>query len=130
MKKIYLGFIIGLLFIFSGCSFIKGKGEEITYETKNPDAEEVLTLEPDANIFQHDNTVYQTNIDWVDELTVTKDEQVGEIKKKNETDTTFENEMSNILPVGTKIYSTKERDDILIVEFNGETLKYLALVEG
>jgi hypothetical protein len=38
--------------------------------------------------------------------------------------------MSNKLPVGAKIFSTKERGDILIVEFEEKKLKYLAIVEG
>ncbi len=38
--------------------------------------------------------------------------------------------MSNKLPVGTKIFSAKERGDILIVESEGEIKKYLAIVEG
>jgi hypothetical protein len=38
--------------------------------------------------------------------------------------------MSNKLPVGTKIFTAKERGDILIVESEGEIKKYLANVEG
>ena len=93
-------------------------------------AEEVLTLDPDADIFRFDDVIYQTNIDWVDELTLTKDVQIGEIKTKNNTNTDFENEMANKLPVGAKIFSAKERNDILLVEINGDILKYLAIVEG
>lgn len=104
--------------------------EVVVHETKNPDAKEILTLEPNADIFQYDDVIYITHIDWVDELEITKDEQVGEIKAKNETDTNFENDMANKLQVGTKIFSVKERNDILIVKYNEETLRYLALVEG
>jgi len=38
--------------------------------------------------------------------------------------------MSNKLPIGTKIFSAKERGDILIVEIEGKITKYLAIVEG
>lgn len=38
--------------------------------------------------------------------------------------------MSNKLPVGAKIYSVKDRGDILLVENNGQILKYIAIVEG
>ena len=51
-------------------------------------------------------------------------------KTRNKKDTNFKNEVSNILPVGTKIYSAKERDDILVVEIDGVIRKYLAIVEG
>jgi hypothetical protein len=94
------------------------------------DAEEVLTLDSNANIFQYEGVIYKTNIDWVEDLTLTKDVQIGKIKTKNDTNKDFKNETSNILPVGTKIFSAKERGDILIVEFEGKALKYLAIIEG
>jgi len=94
------------------------------------DAEEVLRLDSDADIFQYDGVIYKTNIDWVENLTLTKGSQIGEIKTRNEKDTNFKNEVSNTLPVGTKIFSAKERGDILVVEIDGELRKYLAIVEG
>lgn len=122
--------VLGLLTI-SGCSNLTNIGKTKVHETKNPDAEEILTLDPQADIFQFDGVIYQTGIDWVEELTLTKNEQVGEIKTRNETDTNFEDEMSNKLPVGAKIFSIKEKEGpILLVESEGELLKYLALLEG
>lgn len=119
-----------LLLIFAGCSSNNDQTEVSIHETKNPDAEEILTLDPHANIFQYEEVIYQTHIDWVDELSVTKAEQIGEINIQNETNTTYVNNMANKLRVGTKIFSVKERSDILIVETDGEVLKYLAIVEG
>ena len=115
-----------------GCSNSSNTGKIEVHTTENPDAKEILTLDPEADIFQFDGVIYQTGIDWVDELTLTKGEQVGEIKKtRNDTDTNFENEMSNKLPVGAKIFSTIEKEGpILLVESEGEILKYLALLEG
>ncbi|HEY4600300.1 MAG TPA: hypothetical protein VIG73_03235 [Cerasibacillus sp.] len=121
-------FIVSILLIIvtvAGCS---AGEEEVTIDTI--DAEEVLSLDPDADIFQFDGVIYQTNIDWVEELDLTKDVQIGEIKKRNDTNTDFSDDMSNKLPVGTKIFSAKERGDILLVEFYGEILKYLVVVEG
>ena len=84
-----------------------------------------------ADIFQFEGIIYKTGIDWVEELTLTKGEQVGEIKTKNDTDTNFEDEMSNKLPVGAKIFSTVEKEGpILLVESEGEILKYYGWVEG
>ena len=83
-----------------------------------------------ADIFQYDGVIYKTNIDWVEELHLTKDVQIGEIKTKNDANTDFKDEMSNKLPIGAKIFFTKEREDILIVESEGEIKKYLAIVEG
>ena len=80
--------------------------------------------------FQYDGVIYKTNIDWVEELSLTKDVQIDEIQTKNDTNTDFKNEMSNKLPVGTKIFFTKERGDILIDESEGKIKKHLAIVEG
>jgi hypothetical protein len=113
--------------MISGCS---NEGESTTVTIDSIDAKEVLTLDSDADIFQYKGIIYQTNIDWVEELSLTNDVQIGEIKTKNDTNTDFKDEMSNKLPIGAKIFSTKEREDILIVESEGEIKKYLAIVEG
>ncbi|MDW0117538.1 hypothetical protein QTL97_11370 [Sporosarcina thermotolerans] len=121
-------FIILTAFV---CSNSSGTGELDVHSTGNPDAKEILTLDPEADIFQFEGVIYKTGIDWVEELTLTKGEQVGEIKKRSDTDTNFENEMSNKLPVGAKIFSTIEKEGpILLVESEGEILKYYAIVEG
>lgn len=106
------------------------QGGTTTVSIDRIDAEEVLTLDSDADIFQYDGVIYKANIDWVEELSLTKDVQIGEIKTKNDANTDFRDGMSNKLPVGTKIFSTKERGEILIVESKGEIKKYLAIVEG
>jgi len=127
LKKFFYGLIALALFMISGCNIQKGTA---TVSNESIDAKEVLTLDSDADIFQYDGVIYKTNIDWVEELSLTKDVQIGEIKTNNDTDTKFKDEMSNKLPVGAKIFSTKEREDILIVESEGEIKKYLAIVEG
>jgi hypothetical protein len=113
--------------MITGCS---NDGEITNASIDRINAEEVLRLDPEADIFQYDGVIYKTNIDWVEELSLTKDVQIGEIKTKNDNNTDFKNEMANKLPVGAKIFSAKERGDILIVELEGEILKYLAIVEG
>ncbi|MDI2586220.1 hypothetical protein OR571_03525 [Psychrobacillus sp. NEAU-3TGS] len=128
VQKLFYVLIALTLFMNSGCS---NEGETTTVTTIDSiDAEEVLTLDSDADIFQYDGVIYKTNIDWVEELSLTKDVQIGEIKTKNDANKDFRDEMSNKLPVGAKIFSTKERGDILIVESEGEIKKYLAIVEG
>lgn len=122
--------LVFVLLIVVGCSTVT----ETSHVTENPDAEEILSLDPEASILQFDGIVYQTGIDWVEDLSFTKDEQVGEIKKQNDTDTNFEDEMANKLPVGAKIYSVKEEGKvagpILLVEAEGKQFKFLGFVEG
>ena len=131
IPRIFFVMVVFVFFTVIGCSNSSNTGKIEVHETGNPVAKEILTLDPEADIFQFDDVIYETGIDWVEELTLTKGEQVGEIKTRNDTDTNFENEMSNKLPVGAKIFSTIEKEGpILIVEFEGEILKYLALLEG
>ena len=131
VPRILFGLVIFVLLTAVGCSNSSDTGEIGVHKTENPDAKEILTLFPEADIFQFEGVIYQTGIDWVEELTLTKGEQVGEIKTRNDTDTNFEDEMSNKLPVGAKIFSTIEKEGpILLVESEGEILKYYALVEG
>ncbi|WP_246880103.1 hypothetical protein [Bacillus suaedae] len=127
VQKLFYVLITFVLFMITGCS---NGGETTKVTIDSIDAEEVITLDPDADIFQYDGLIYKTNIDWVEELSLTKDVKIGEIKTKNDTNTDFKDEMANKLPVGAKIFSAKERGDILIVELEGEILKYLAIVEG
>lgn len=128
-KSFYILLVL-IALVVSGCSDTSKESKEFTVTIDTIDAKEVLTLDTNADIFKYDGVIYKTNIEWVEELQLTKDIQIGEIKIKNTENTDFKDEMSNKLPVGTKIYSTKERGDILIVEFEEETKKYLAIVEG
>jgi hypothetical protein len=127
VQRLFYIMIVLMLFTITGCS---NGGETTKVSIDHINAEEVLRLDPDADIFQYDGVIYKTNIDWVEELSLTKDVEIGEIKTKNVTNTDFKDEMANKLPVGAKIFSAKERGDILIVEVEGEILKYLAIVEG
>ncbi|MER2077170.1 hypothetical protein [Psychrobacillus psychrotolerans] len=127
VQKLFYILIALPFLMISGCS---NDGEVTTVTIDSIDAEEILKLDSNADIFQYDGVIYKTNIDWVDELSLTKDVQIGEIKTKNDANTNFKDEMSNKLPVGAKIFSAKERGDILIVESEGEIKKYLVIVEG
>lgn len=131
MPRLLFGLIILILLTAGGCSNSSDKSQTETHTTGNPDAKEILTLDPEADIFQFEGVIYQAEIDWVEELSLTKDEQVGEIKMRNDRNTDFEDEMSNKLPVGARIFSTLEKEGpILLVESDGEVLKYYALIEG
>ena len=131
VPRLFFGLVVFVILTAFGCSNSSGTGKIEVHNTGNPDAKEILTLDPEADIFQFEGLIYTTGIDWVEKLTLTKDEQVGVIKTRNDTDTNFEDEMSNKLPVGAKIFSTIEKEGpILLVESEGKILKYYALVEG
>jgi hypothetical protein len=129
MKKNILVFMLMVCICYlSGCV----KTEIKTVTSKNPDAEEILNLDKNADILQWEKIIYKTDIEWVNELKLTKNEFVGEITEEfsNDFSKSFKDGMANQLPIGTKIYTTKERDDVLIVEYNGKVKHYLALTEG
>ena len=132
MKKIFLlttAFLISVL--LAACGNGNSDSNIAVDSTENPEAEEVLNLDPEADIFQFNDVIYTTGIDWVEGKKLTKNKQIGKIKEKNEDDTDFSNGTANKLPVGAIIYTTKEENDMfLIVDSDGETKKYYALVEG
>ncbi|WP_066058286.1 hypothetical protein [Robertmurraya korlensis] len=128
VQKLFLLLISLALFTITGCSNVGETTTKVSIDSI--DAKEVLSLDPNADIFQYDGVIYKTNIDWVEDLSLTKDVQIGEIKAQNDVNTEFNDEMANKLPVGSKIFSAKERTDILIIESEGEDYKYLAIVEG
>lgn len=97
-------------------------------ESKPPSAEELLALDPQADLFQWEETIYETNIDWTKSLNVTKHQQVGVIQKTAATH--FEHGTASRLKKGTPIYSVKEREDLLIAELNGQIIIYAAHAEG
>ncbi|MEK5132872.1 hypothetical protein NST39_02140 [Bacillus sp. FSL W8-0645] len=97
-------------------------------ESKPPSAEEILALDEQADLFQWEETVYEANVDWTHQLTVTKDLQLGVIQKT--ADEHFDHGTATHLKKGTAIYSVKERKDLLIAELNGQIIIYAAHAEG
>lgn len=125
-KVIFWG--VNMLLAFSllvACN--NDNNEETTSSSKPPTAQEVLRDEPDADIFQIKGIIYQTGIEWVNNVKVTKNKKIGIIKETSKSK--FKDGTASKLPPNTEIFSTNEQD-ILIVEENGEVKKYVALSEG
>ncbi|WP_282937534.1 hypothetical protein [Paenibacillus sp. RC67] len=118
-------------FITTGCT-----KEEIlmtSEQTKtigNPTAQEVLSMDPNANVFMCKDMIYNAGIPWVDELKLTKDIQLTEITHQSNDGKAFKNGTANKLTVGTKIFRVKERNDILIAETERGDIRFYQLVEG
>ncbi|MFJ7735700.1 hypothetical protein ACIQ2D_05085 [Lysinibacillus sp. NPDC097287] len=121
-----------LITVFLGNLLLWGCSErEITTVTfDNPTAQEILKMDSEADIFQWDNTIYQTNIDWVDGLILTEGDLVGVIEYNSSNSIDFKDTTANILPIGTEIYKVKERNDVLIAKYKNELKYYFQLVEG
>ncbi len=123
MKFIRIVLLVSIVFSLVSCA-------SITENTSIIDAEEVLRLDPEADIFQHENIIYKAIADWVEELHLTADDQVTEITHQTGNSDAFENGTANQLPIGTLIYSASGRSDILLADVDGELIPYLANVEG
>lgn len=121
--------LLSCFIILNGCVPIDTNRKQVVLP---PSAEEELSYDPDVDIFMLNNVIYKTDIDWVNELELTIDEQVAMISSNydKESSKEFSNEMATSIPIGSKIYSTIEREDILIVDINGAYKKYYVLSEG
>lgn len=98
--------------------------------SRPPDAAETLTFNPHADILQWDDAIYQTDIDWVDVISLVAHEQLGEITFEASRAEDFKNGAANTLPLGAKIYSVHDRQDILIVTYHNVMKRYLRNSEG
>jgi hypothetical protein len=129
--RILIFILIGLL-LLTGCNQTQPHFSD-TKATNNPTAREILTENPNADIFQLEGIVYvnASNIEWVQKEVLTIGEKVGTITKRNKDAMTFENGMATHLPVGTEIFRPMEKSGaILIVKLNGYEIRYLGLIEG
>jgi len=131
MKSYILSIFLLGNFLLWGCSPASNNHQQTTViTTGNPTAQEILENDPKADIFQWNGTIYETNIDWVNELVLSEGDFVGVMKYHTSNPTDFVDLSANVLPIGTEIYKVKERNDILITKYNGELKYYYQLVEG
>ncbi|SDQ78999.1 hypothetical protein SAMN05216232_3618 [Virgibacillus subterraneus] len=99
----------------------------------NPDAEQLLAANKDADIFATIDVVYinAENVSWVNELELSLGDEYFEITKQSTTPKEFESGTASKLPVGTKIYNpAKENGPILIAVIKGKKIPYLGVIEG
>ncbi|MGM0847085.1 MAG: hypothetical protein ACQEUT_19185 [Bacillota bacterium] len=99
-------------------------------------ARDVLKQGDDADIIQYEGFIYNnvTNLEWFqdgEEVPFSKEHLLGEVKKQTRKSWLFNNFSATKLPKGTKVYSNnKEVKGFLFVEYEGEELYYMQLLEG
>ncbi|UKS57384.1 hypothetical protein [Exiguobacterium acetylicum] len=128
MKKVVLicAFSIITVWMLVACS----NEETMQSSSEKPTASEVLDEDSNADIFQFNDTIYKSDVEWAEKTEVTQNKKVGVIKRMNSDKDDFDNGTATKLSKGTVIYSTKEREEILLVSFKGKLKKYVALGEG
>ena len=102
-------------------------------------ARDVLKQNSDADILMYKGRIYSnmTEVEWFKQKKekYIKHNLIGEIDKQSTNSIGFNDMTATKLPVGTKVHSSREVDNddelgILIVEFEGEYLYYVQLLEG
>ena len=128
MKKVVLLCALSIITVWTlaACS----NKNEMQSTSEKPTASEVLGEDSTADIFQFNDTIYESDVKWAENTEVTQKKKVGEIKKMSSDQDDFENGTATKLSKGTVIYSTKEKNEILLVSFKGKLKKYVALGEG
>ena len=66
-----------ILLSLTGCNGQEHDGTQTSITGKLPDAQAVLSLNPDADILQWDGAIYQANIDWVNKLGLSEVPRLG-----------------------------------------------------
>lgn len=99
-------------------------------------ARELLKHYPKEDILQFEGRIFGnvTEVKWVKQKTssYTKYDLIGEIKYQSTNRFGFKDLTATKLPVGTKFYSTSEEGNssFIIVDYDGEELYYLEMIEG
>jgi len=76
-KKDSLLIVVLFSLFLVGCN---ETGTVDTFTSKKPDAAEALRLNNQADIFQWEGNIFQTVIEWIDELEMNEDLFIGNIK--------------------------------------------------
>jgi len=116
--------------VLAACSIeSEGVGEK---DMGNPKAKEILSNNQDADIFMYQGIVYSNaeDIEWVQEIDLTKGEKVKEIEEVYQGEGNFPENAATKLPVGTHIYESQNSGPLLIAEVDGELKPYLGKIEG
>ncbi|QTM98340.1 hypothetical protein ERJ70_02810 [Sediminibacillus dalangtanensis] len=106
----------------------KSSGNEGIHNQAYPDVEQILKKDENADVFQWKKRIYKTNLKSLESMDVTKEKQIGTIESTYSEGDEFTDNMATKLPAGTAIYAT-DKENILIAEHNGETKRYLAMIE-
>ncbi|MDX5475175.1 MAG: hypothetical protein LPK00_06515 [Bacillaceae bacterium] len=131
INKSHITMIISItitLFLLASCGI--ADGGRVT-------ARDVLKQNKDADIIQYAGSIYSnvTNLEWFQErkeqIVIKKDYYVGEVQNQTNNSWKFKELSATKLPKGTKVYSRDEEvGGMLIVEYEGEILYYMELLEG
>ncbi|SDK34811.1 hypothetical protein [Sediminibacillus albus] len=130
--KIRLLSLLLLSFVLTACATTKSEEDppnsDGLHNQAYPNVEQILSKNENVDIFQWNKRIYQTNVDSIENSELSKQELLGTIESVYQEGVDFADRMATKLPEGTKIYAT-DQTGILIAEYDGETKRYLAMIE-
>ena len=129
MKKKSMIVPVIAIFVISAfvCFFIINNGS--THNNASPDVLFEKNSAIDMVVYNNTPYVYATEVTWVNEFTLTPDIFLGEVQR-TDVKRNFRDFDATKLSINTKIYSSKERKDVILVLKNGEYIPYLEYKEG
>lgn len=132
MRILILSLLLSIPIVMVGCTSDSDESPDGN-DRGNPDAEELLAANKNADIFATIDVVYKNaeNVSWVNDLELSLGDEYVEITKQSTNPEEFESGTASRLPVGTKIYNpAKENGPILIAVVKGKKIPYLGVIEG
>lgn len=130
LRRILILAAVFSTFLLSACTSELQVSTVQNSSTENPTAAEWLQSEPDASLFQYEDTIYVADVSWVNELELTRGDYLTDVLRQNKDGASFQNGDANLLETETPIYRTKERNDILIASTPTGDIRFFQLVEG
>ncbi|GGO01219.1 hypothetical protein [Saccharibacillus kuerlensis] len=129
LRQILFAAGIGCTVLMSGCTGQDTASTQMSVSSM-PTASEVLLINPKANLFQYESTVYEAGVPWVDKLELTRGERLTKVLRQNKNGDSFRDGDATKLKKGTAIYRAKEHVDVLIADTSDEEIRFLLLAEG
>lgn len=128
-KKLHYILFLVIVILVLLIALLKLVGNSSTMN--NASANTLYKNDTSIDLFVYQNTAFvkADQIEWILQLQLTPNNLLGSIQRNN-IKKNFSNFDATILEVGTKIYSTLERDDIVLILVNGEYIPYFNYIEG
>lgn len=131
MQKIIL---LGLLLLFTctGCVGLLSVKDKNSYTIEKWTAKEILTEDPEADIFQYNGLIYSNTHqkEFEQDVNLEKGKQISKIIKQTTDSAKFVDGSATKLPVDTKIYQVPDQGlAVLTIIKNDQRFVYIAEIK-
>jgi len=125
--RIIMGISLMLIVVLVGCT---NEETVITDTSQHDDPDYLFMNSPDIDMIVYEVSAYvnASDVDWVATQALEKGDEIGLIQDTYTVDTK-DLLTSTKLPKGTIVYES-EKDNIILVDIDGEVIPYLQWIEG